>query len=96
MSETATKIWNDPVWSKVIAAIIIWMLSGLSTLAYSLYSKIPFGSLLHAFSNADIRVKIFAALASLFIVANIAVVVIMFKAVNEAINRHFKLSLRRI
>lgn len=32
------KIWNDPVWSKVIAGVILFALSAIGTAAYTLYT----------------------------------------------------------
>lgn len=51
--------WADPVWSKVIAGIILAILGGLGTLLASLAKKIPISDLYHESINNYIQINYF-------------------------------------
>lgn len=68
MKEKFLKFWKDPVWSKVISAIIISLGILLYNIGYSIVSKVNFGTVLTEFFQTKIQVWILLLVVILLLI----------------------------
>ena len=68
MKEKILKFWKDPVWSKVISAIIISLGILIYNIGYSVVSKVEFGTVLTEFFKTKIQVWILLLLVILLLI----------------------------
>ncbi|MBI3521304.1 MAG: hypothetical protein HY062_18325 [Bacteroidetes bacterium] len=59
--------WEDPVWSKVIAGIILGILAAIGTLAVTLCKKIPIADLYEKATSSYIKISFFEILIAVVV-----------------------------